>query len=322
MISVIVPFFNAEKTLHRCIDSILLQTYEDLEILLVDDGSTDNSGRIAEEYKSDTRIKVFHKENGGLSSARNYGLEKTNGAYISFVDADDWIEARTFETVLNSIWDSDICGFGRSTDSPKANKIWRPVTRVEIIDNKEAVKRLILDGSIKHAVWDKVYKAELFESIRFPEGHNYEDFYVTHKILHAAQRIVLIPNIFYHYVQNKGSITHTLSANNNLDLWMACHDLYEAYKGCGKEYEQACLNSCINSIYRTLGTLFLLKSECRQEQVKKIASFAKHHCEEIVDQKPQIRLVLHLAATGTKWSMFFAYCMNKMSGLLHPNKFY
>lgn len=257
-----------------------------------------------------------------MSSARNFGLDRVNGEYISFVDADDWINARAFETVLNAIGNSDICGFGRSTDSPNGNKKWSPVTKEEVIDGEEAIKRLIVYGSIKHAVWDKVYRTELFESIRFPEGHNYEDFYVIHKILHAAQRIVLIPNILYHYVQNKGSITHTLSANNSLDLWMSCHDLYETYKGCGKEYEQACLNSCINSIYRTWGTLFLLKRGCRQEEVKKIASFAKCHCEEIEDQKPQIRLVLHLAATGTKWSMLFVYSVNKMISLLHYYRLY
>ena len=323
MISVIVPFFNAEKTLHRCIDSILHQTYKDLEILLVNDGSTDNSGRIAEEYKADTRIQVFYKENGGLSSARNFGLDKADGDYISFVDADDWIEKSTFEIILDSIGDADICVFGRSTDSPKGSKIWAPTIKEETINGEEAVKRLIVHGSIKHAVWDKVYKAEVFEGIRFPEGHNYEDFYVTHIILRASQKIVLIPDILYHYVQNKGSITHTPSTNNNFDLWMACHDLYEAYKGHGKEYEQACLNSCINAIYRTWGSLFLMrKEESQQEQAKKIASFAKRHCMEVDGLKPQIRLVIYLATTATRWSMLLAYCMNQISGLLHPNRLY
>ena len=323
MISVIVPFYNAETTLQKCIDSILNQTVSDIEILLIDDGSTDNSWRIADQYNENEHVKVFHKENGGLASARNFGLDRAKGRYISFVDADDWIEANAYEIVLNSIGDADICGFGRSIDFPNYNKTWKPVNEICILDNSEAVKRLVVDGTIKHAVWDKMYKADLFDSIRFPEGHYYEDIFITHKILHSAQEIVLIPDILYHYVQYIGSITHTASLNSNLDLWIACYELYENYNLYGEDYKIALQDSCLNSIYGVWGSFW--KSSLRdenREQIHKIVSFAKLHCKKKKNQKLHVWFVVKLAATGTRMSMFIAYCMNRISKLLHPRKLY
>ena len=323
MISVIVPFYNAEKTLKKCIDSILNQTISDVEILMIDDGSTDNSGRIADQYKENDHVKVFHKENGGLASARNFGLDRVKGRFISFVDADDWIEANTFEIVMNSIGDADICGFGRSIDFPNYNKIWIPVNEISILDGSEALKRLIVDGTIKNVVWDKLYKAELFDNVRFPEGHNYEDIYVTHKILLSAHEIVLIPNILYHYVQYRGSISHTASLNNNLDLWIARHELYEKYNGYGEDYRIALQESCYNSIYGVWGSFWMSSlSDEDREQIQKIVSFAKSHCKNMKATKLHVRFVVNLAATGTRMSMFIAYCMNCMSKLKHLRNLY
>ncbi len=119
MISVIVPVYNAQSTVQRCIDSILSQTYRDIELLLIDDGSDDDTPRILNEYKKDPRVRLFHTENGGVSCARNCGLDYATGDFITFVDADDWIEPTAYEVALNSLRGHDVCIFGRIVDWPK-----------------------------------------------------------------------------------------------------------------------------------------------------------------------------------------------------------
>ena len=224
-ISVIVPVYNAEDTLVRCMGSILAQTYTDLDIILIDDGSTDISGSMCDAYaKFDSRIRAVHTANRGLSAARNLGIELalSKGAhFIGFVDADDYLEPRMFEELLMALYSSgaDIARCGVHVDGLRSDSEDIPIAR--ICDRRQAVAALI-SGEIGDAVWNKLYRGFIFEKVRFPEGRVFEEIATMHRIVLSCERIVFIPYVGYHYVMREGSIAHSHSMANLADFWVAC----------------------------------------------------------------------------------------------------
>lgn len=230
MISIIVPVYKVEPFLRTCVDSILHQTYEDFEVLLIDDGSPDRCGEICEEYKRrDKRVKVFHKENEGLAASRNFGLREAKGCYIGFVDSDDWIEPDMLQVLLRRLEDAkaDICISGYWYDTDSMSKEAR--LEEAIYDRKEALKAL-LEGKINNAVWNKLYSKEMFNNIVFPEGRNYEDIAVMHEILYKAQKVTTVSALEYHYRIRRESITKTYTASNVIDFADAYLTRYAFYR--------------------------------------------------------------------------------------------
>lgn len=209
MISIIVPVYNVEAYLRRCVDSILTQTYSNFELILVDDGSTDRSGALCDEYaRLDSRVLSFHKKNGGLSSARNAALRIAKGDYFGFVDSDDWIFPTMFERMMNVVEkyaaEVVICNYQLSYD-----------TRIEqvdfyaqehVFDNVEATKEILKNRLMSSHVWNKLFKKTLFEGIFFPEGRLYEDIATTYKLLFKANKVVVSPFVGYNYFQNDNGI--------------------------------------------------------------------------------------------------------------------
>lgn len=221
LISIIVPVYNVENYLKKCIESILKQTYKNLEIICVNDGSTDNSQKILEEYaQKDDRIKVENKKNGGLSSARNFGLSKAKGSYICFIDSDDYIDVdmieKMYTTCLNLQCDMTICNYHN-------------IGRFELIDsnentmvysNHEALEELS-KGNIKSFAWNKMYKRELFKDIKFPEGKIFEDIYIMHLLISKCQKIAIIPDKLYYYVYRENSLMNNYSLKSTIDNYLA-----------------------------------------------------------------------------------------------------
>jgi exopolysaccharide biosynthesis predicted pyruvyltransferase EpsI len=197
------------------LDSILEQSYKDIEILLVDDGSTDDSGHICDDYASkNDNIRVIHKENGGLSSARNAALDVASGDYIGFVDSDDYIHPKMFEKLLLACEsnDADIstcCHYVEKGDSLLIEGVIDD--NVHIYGSEEALELLIRDEVMKSYAWDKLYKAELFEGVRYPNGRNYEDVATTYLLFDRAGRICYIPEYLYYYQMREGSISAHIS---------------------------------------------------------------------------------------------------------------
>lgn len=222
LISVIIPVYNVEKYLKRCMDSVLKQTYSNIEIIIVDDGSKDTSGSLCDEYgKKDSRITVFHKENGGLSSARNFGLERVSGNYVCFIDSDDFIHENYISFMYDKIIknDADIC-YCKSTkftdDAQIKNEIENEKTVV--IEKEEAIKQLLLnDGIIKNYIPLALYKKTLFDNIRFPEGSNFEDIATTYKILDASKKIIVNNKTLYYYFINNDGITQKMKKQDIVD---------------------------------------------------------------------------------------------------------
>lgn len=222
LISVIVPVYNVEKDLENCLESLIKQTYDYLQIILVDDGSTDSSGTICDNYKKlDNRIEVIHKENGGLADARNTGLKKVKGKYIAFLDSDDYIYKTMYEDLYKLLKenDSDIaeCDFIRIDIKQKENEDniiseenSKRKIETNLLSNIEAL-RLLYGANLneylkKVVVWNKLYKKEIINEIEFPVGRLHEDEFTTHKILYNANKIVSTNKILHGYMQTSGSI--------------------------------------------------------------------------------------------------------------------
>ena len=220
MISVIVPVYNVEKYVERCIDSIMNQTYKNIEVIVVDDGSTDKSLEIIKnKYKKNKKISIYHKSNGGLSSARNYGLEKCNGEYIAFIDSDDWIDPDCIEKVVKCIQVNDfpeIVEFG-----------YRKVNDNIVIEEKKLNNNVyketnILDeyfygNQIVDIVCNKFYKKDLFESVRFVEQRIHEDYMIMPELLYKSKKICTIHDVFYNYYERDNSITKSRFKEKNFD---------------------------------------------------------------------------------------------------------
>ena len=209
LLSVIVPVYNVEDYLSKCIDSLIVQTLKDVEIILVNDGSTDKSGDICDKYRlKDNRIKVIHKENGGTSDARNTGIEIARGKYISFVDSDDWIDPHMFEKLYNLAIENEAdivqCDYIKVYDENViVNNISENITKY---NSEQILHELYGPNYIKTViVCNKIYKRELFNEIRFPKGKFYEDEFTTYKILHKANLIIDTNIPMYYYRQREGS---------------------------------------------------------------------------------------------------------------------
>lgn len=211
LISVIVPVYKVEQYLPRCVDSLLRQTYENLEIILVDDGSPDRCGEICEEYaRRDSRIRVIHKENGGLSSARNAGIDVARGEYLGFVDSDDWIEPETYALMAAMAMEENVslvCAgrFNVTEDGAKTVGLCPP--RRETISGEELVSRIFRWDHVDSAAWDKLYHSSLFRGIRYPLGKICEDVPTTYRLALAAGKAGMLNRPVYNYFQRSGSIT-------------------------------------------------------------------------------------------------------------------
>lgn len=229
-ISIIVPVYNVEKYIHRCIDSILHQTFKDFELILVDDGSLDNSGKICDEYaKEDDRIKVIHKENGGLSDARNVGLDIAQGEYIAFVDSDDWIEKDMYSILYENIRkynaDISICKTRKIFDSTVDNNI--TTNNCIILNNEEAFDCLFNNKYYASHACDKLYKKSLFDGIRYPVGKLYEDMFTTYRLFEKANKVVFSDYIGYNYFQRKDGIVNSKFRPEKLDYIRAFNGIFD-----------------------------------------------------------------------------------------------
>lgn len=222
IISIIVPIYKVEKYLDRCINSILNQTFKDFELILVDDGSPDRCGDICEKYaKKDKRIKVIHKENGGLSDARNVGLDIATGKFIGFIDSDDFIHKDMYmvlyDAIIKSKSDISQCKFKYFSKEDELNKNIINDGKYEIYNNINAIEEIIDNKNLNTNVWNKLYKRELFNDIRFPKGKIHEDEFVTYKVFYRAKTVSYVNKELYYYFSNDTGIMKNLNINSKFD---------------------------------------------------------------------------------------------------------
>lgn len=211
VISVIVPVYKVEPYLDRCVQSIVDQTYKNLEIILVDDGSPDNCPAMCDAWaEKDGRVKVIHKENGGLSDARNVGMAAATGEYIAFVDSDDWIEAQMYQCLYEAMitTDSEIasCGARRVWTNGKPAQELLSENRNGILEQEAAMKALITSNGMVQTVWNKLYRRNLANAVLFPAGLIHEDEFWSWQVVARARRVVTLKESYYNYLQRDNSI--------------------------------------------------------------------------------------------------------------------
>lgn len=239
-ISIIVPVYNVEKYLERCINSILNQVFTDLELILINDGSTDNSGIICDRYsKIDNRVKVIHKDNGGQADARNIGINFSKGDYIGFVDSDDEIDRYMYKILydMSIKYSADIstCKLETIEEGKEVNRIY--TESVTIYTNKEAIKVTYDGGLSGYSPCNKLYKRRLFENIKFPVGRIYEDASVLYKLYMNSNKVVFIDKALYKYIRREGSTTNRPFSDKRLDI---VHMFNEKYEYMVKYYPEMC----------------------------------------------------------------------------------
>lgn len=227
LISIIVPIYMGEKWLARCIESIRNQTYNNLEIILVDDGSPDRCGAISDEYaQTDHRIRVVHKENGGLSDARNAGIKASYGQYIMFVDEDDMIHPQMVELLYQTMTDTEsdivVCNFVPVPDEditvyPQITKMESP----ECFTGQDIMNQLQFRNLLTVVAWNKLYKRSIYQDHQYIKGRVHDDESAIHYFLHACKKIAYISEVLYFYVQREGSITSKRKWTYYSDGWLA-----------------------------------------------------------------------------------------------------
>ena len=260
MISVIIPVYKTEKYLKKCVESVIAQTFEDLEIILVDDGSPDNSGAICDELKkTDGRISVIHKANGGLSSARNAGIDKASGEYLGFVDSDDWIEPEMFEVLMHRLLENDAdiscCNMKRIRQDDEV-PIIKDLSLDAVYSGYEAAVRLLDDDAkILYHMGCKLYKADLFKNRSLREGILFEDFQIMPSLLIAADRVVCTGEPLYDYYESPGSILRSSYSVKLYDYVKVCRENIAFYKEyCPEGYDrirEIYIGKCLDIIYRS-----------------------------------------------------------------------
>lgn len=233
-ISVIVPVYKVEEYLDKCVESIVNQSYKNLEIILVDDGSPDNCPQMCDAWaKRDKRIRVIHKQNGGLSDARNAGLEIATGEFIGFIDSDDYVLPNMYEALYKALKDNDadisMCSFKQlDIDGKEREKSKNIVyTKNEVLDRGAAINKLFDPVYAAYVIaWNKLYKRQIFENIRYPIGRIHEDEFVAHHILGASKKTVCIEDKLYMYLRRGISIMGVKRDVRHLDTGLAMIDRY------------------------------------------------------------------------------------------------
>lgn len=256
-ISIIVPVYKVEPYIHKCIDSILNQTFKDFELILVDDGSPDRCGEICDEYaKKDNRIIVIHKENGGQSTARNAALDIARGDYIGFVDSDDYIEKDMYELLYNMCVENDCDIANCSSTIYFKNKIKVNGGHDLIIhNNREAMEAVTIGELYDECLWTKLIKRDLLNGLRIPEGIAYEDTAFTYKVIARANRVCCKGEAKYNYIKRDNSTMDRAVKNINADAVFVYDDMYKFMK---KNYPDICDKVALKLANNTMNIMNLI----------------------------------------------------------------
>jgi glycosyltransferase involved in cell wall biosynthesis len=266
-ISVIIPVYNVEKYVRKSINSILEQTYKNYEIILIDDGSTDSSGKICDEYASKYEcIKVFHQKNSGQSVARNRGIEEASGKYICFLDSDDWYSNNALEEFVNLVnnYNVDISIINVFNTTKEENQ-YTAKNDIKVYEQTEALTQLFKNASVFGTSCNKLYKKELFDNIKFPPNRFWEDMYISFDILMENTQVAFSKNACLYYRHRQNSTTTSKFSKRNLDEYFALTHINESIKKTNYRFLLFKNNSrCLNYLMKTyikLGESDLLDRE-------------------------------------------------------------
>ncbi len=224
LITLIIPVYNVERYLKECLDSAVGQTYDNLKIIIVDDGSTDSSGAVCDEYAAKyPHITMFHTPNGGLAAARNLGLDNLDPLteYVAFLDSDDWLEPEALQRLLEAAEESgaDMVSCEYFFETPGGRQPAHPPFPKALLTGDEKLRRYIKMDSLNALAWNKLCKAELFADVRYPEGMLMEDVAVTYRLILRAKKVALIPDVLFHYLMRQNSLSRSHTVKRWTDSW-------------------------------------------------------------------------------------------------------
>lgn len=312
-ISVIIPIFNVDKYLVRCINSMLRQSYSFLDIILVDDGSTDDSGRLCDEYqKKDIRIRVIHQKNAGLSAARNAGLDIIKGKYVAFVDSDDYVSEDYFEVLMTimkkSNADLSVCMSQKFIDGQILQEEKFDIDQTICYSNEEALFDVLYRKNLTLYSWGKLIKASLLKEIRFPVGELFEDVRTTYKIYHKAKKIAFNPVCNYYYYQRMGSIVNSEFNEKKMLQIVASEEILNFVK---KEYPHI-VNAAISRCFIAAADIYRrIPNDKKYAKEKKYAQSLIKKYRKIVlfdrENKLLTRGIALLAVVNVKLVRLFGY---------------
>nr|WP_308668296.1 glycosyltransferase family 2 protein [uncultured Agathobacter sp.] len=286
LISVVLPIYNVEKYLRRCIESVINQTYTNLEIILVDDGSTDNSGKICDEYKKkDTRIKVVHKSNGGLSDARNTGTMMSLGRYISYIDSDDYVDDDYIEYLYSLIsrYKTKVALCTHNVVFQNGKTVTYGNGKSEILDAHSCIEKMLYNDVIDTSAWAKLYDIELAKSILYPQNKLFEDIATTYKFFLKSGKIACGYESKYYYIIRNNSIVGCSFNNKKLDLLEMTDCMGEEVLLVYPDLKEAVLRRRVYARFSTLNQM-LDTDECKKEKIK-IIRFIKNNSNSILHNK-------------------------------------
>ncbi len=285
LVSVVVPVYNVEPYLRDCVESILDQTYCNIEVVLVDDGSTDGSPALCDELaSSNERMSAIHQANKGLSGARNTGLDASHGEFITFVDSDDWLAPNMIARCMELIehYDADICGVTFDLAYPDGRFVPNEIfaTEPECYGTEEALSRYLFNTNLTVCVCGKVWRRSLWNDARCPEGKLHEDQYTTYRLIGEARRVVFDPEPLYFYRQREGSIGHSKFSERSYDLLDGVDAQYTFVSGRYPEAEGQIGAAC-SFWYAVFVNMMLRAGYWDADAAKKCQSFVRGHLSAI-----------------------------------------
>lgn len=319
-IGVIVPVYNAESYLRKCIDSILSQTFQDFELLLVDDGSDDRSGKICDEYgEKNRKVKVIHKEHKGVSDARNRGVDENTGEYIAFIDSDDWVDKGYLETLYR---------MAEETNADLVISSWREVIegrrargkqqgkeqtagKAEMISRAEAYRCMMIgERNMGVAPWAKLYHRKVFQSFRYPVGEIYEDLKVIDRIVESCERIVRTFYAGYFYFKRRGSIVHGKMSEQYVTCIVNAKYLWEFIGEHYPEIEDAARLHYIRTCFGTLNRMLVdsgYQEECREmrkEIIKEEKFLLSCSYVRVLEKMRVLSLLFGISCYQLMWKLY------------------
>ncbi len=315
LISIIVPIYKVEKYIRKCLDSIVNQTYTNLEIILVDDGSPDSCGQICDQYaQKDSRIKVIHKLNGGLSDARNVGLDAMTGDYVTCIDSDDYISLdyveKLYKAIIDTNSDISVCNFYFNYEkSLKLIPAFKFDTDKIVLDRNDALKTLLYQNNMETGAWGKLYSCRLFDGVRYPVGRLFEDIPTTYKLYLKATKVVSISDSLYYYLIRDSSIMGQSFTPKKMDAVYMAKDMLDGIEAINDS--ELLLAAKCRYVSMCFNTLFQTPRKSTEENYI-FSEILKYRKDVLADSsaRRKAKIALYLSYLGLSM-LRFVYSINK-----------
>ena len=321
LVSIIIPVYNARLYVKRCLDSIVNQTYKNLQILIIDDGSFDGSSDICELYMTDKRVQVFHQKNSGASAARNFGLDRAEGEYILFVDADDYIDTNLLDKAVHKMeqYGADILLFDVNEITEKGvfrfiNDFEKQHIKLNELDIGEIVHLILID-SISNMACNKLYRSRLWDHFRFPIGYCYEDLFIQPSIFQSARKFIyLADTLYYNNRINPNSTTSELNDFNSFNRYSK----FRAYKEHermarylqDKEAEKWAIEHAVREAIKTIYINFYSNRKIHKEEVAELKAYLENHWNRSIKKRINLKLQF------LRWSVFHCLFLCQIYGCI------